>query len=111
MKKGNGDEVLTVLRQQVEYASRGLVLGDLPPTCLVRLAIPAEDEAAKSPPTPKVELSENEELEMEKGGLASRLVVDLTGRTTGRKSNVVLIQNQQVEFPDAEFRLFLRLCV
>jgi len=111
MTKRHADEVLTVLRQQVEYASRGLVLGDLPPTCLVRLAIPAEDEAAKSPPTPKVELSENEELEMEKGGLASRLVVDLTGRTTGRKSNVVLIQNQQVEFPDAEFRLFLRLCV
>ena len=103
-------EVLDVLGQQVERASQHLVLGELPPTCLVRFAIEA-DEASAQPTVKAVQLSKDDETEFQRCGFKSRLRVELTGRTSGRKSNVVVIQGHEIEFPDSEFRLFLRICV
>ncbi len=110
LTRRHAGEVLDVLGRQVEYASQHLVLGEMSPACLVRLAI-ATDEAPAHPAAPTVDLSADEEVEFDKAGFKSRLCLEFTGRTSRRQSNVVRIQGREIEFPDSEFRLFLRICV
>ncbi|MEX2247973.1 MAG: hypothetical protein WEC75_14975 [Dehalococcoidia bacterium] len=111
MTKRHAREVLSVLEGRIEHASQHLVLGELPTTCLVRLAITAEGETPEGPPVAAIELAPEENAEFDTAGFQSRMKLELTGRISGRRGNLVRIQGKEVEFPDSEFRLFLRICV
>jgi hypothetical protein len=110
MTRRHAGEVLEVVERKVEYAVRFLVLGELPETCVTRLAISRKGDR-EPPKLPAVTLSADELAEFEKARFSGRLRTELTGRTSGRKSNIVLIETRELEFPDAEFLFFLRLCV
>jgi 7-cyano-7-deazaguanine synthase in queuosine biosynthesis len=104
--------VVDVVDAQVKAASRDLVLGLLPATCLTSLAIQVPAAATGTPQQlPLVTLSEQEEQEFERHRFKCRLPVRVTGQTEGRKSNVVTIGGREVILPDAQFKLFLRLVV
>lgn len=58
---------------------------------------------------PRVVLSTREEGEFQRRGFRSRLHIRLTGRTTGRASNLVEVAGRAVEIGDVPFSRFLRL--
>ncbi len=103
--------VLGVAAQQVTNASQELVMDRLPPTCGIRLSLPAATSPSSQLESPDVTLSEQEEQEFERHRFKCRLPVRVTGQTEGRKSNVVTIGGHEVILPDAQFKLFLRLVV
>ena len=56
-----------------------------------------------------VTLSDAEEHEFEANRFNSRILIQVTGQTEVRKTNVILFDGREVTLPDAQFRLFLRL--
>jgi 7-cyano-7-deazaguanine synthase in queuosine biosynthesis len=111
MVKRHAVETLRVVQGEVAKASQQLVQHTLPPTCLIQIAVERERREAQVETRPVIRLSEAEEHEFRQHRFKSRLVIQVTGQTEGRKSNVVRVDGAQVILPDAEFRLFVRLIV
>jgi hypothetical protein len=60
---------------------------------------------------PRVLLSDEEEREFGLRGFASRLPIVITGRTEGRRRNLLEVAGHDVSLTDSEFRLLLRLVI
>jgi hypothetical protein len=60
---------------------------------------------------PRVSLSDEEEREFVLRGFRSRLPILITGRTEGRRSNLLEVAGHDVILTDSSFRLLLRLVV
>lgn len=71
----------------------------------------AAEPGGTSPAVPRIELSEKEEAEFRQARFRSRLTIQITGQTTGRKSNVVIVDGKEAVLDDADFIVFLRLAL
>lgn len=111
LEKRHAAEVIGVATRQVRKASRELVLQRLPRTCLVRISVDVDSLPEPPPATLRVELSEREEGEFLAHRFKSRHVVEITGATEPRRSNVLTIGGREVRLTDGQLRLFLRLVV
>jgi 7-cyano-7-deazaguanine synthase in queuosine biosynthesis len=110
MIKRHAGEILWVMEEQVSKARSDLVKHTLPATCLIQIAV-IRDKVPFEEVVPQIRLAEAEEQELKRQRFNSRLVIQLTGETEPRKSNVVRIDEAEVLLPDSLFRLFLRLAV
>lgn len=111
LEKRHAEEVLRVAADQVKKASKELVLQQLPPTCLIRICVSVDTPSRPTASPPDVVLSPPEERSFRTQQFKSRQVVQVTGQTEARKSNVIRIGGAEVLLPDSQFRLFLRLIV
>lgn len=111
MVKRHAAETLGVVQGEVAKASQQLVQHTLPPTCLIQIAVERQRREAQVEPCPSIRLSEDDEQELQQHRFKSRLVIQVTGQTEGRKGNVVRVDGAEVILPDAEFRLLVRLIV
>lgn len=109
--KRHAREVVGILEDQVAQARADLVQQKLPSTCLITLAVDRTKTTSGSNAQPEVELTAEEEAEFSGHRFKSRHVVQVTGGTERRKSNVMKIGLHEVILPDAQFKLFLRLVV
>jgi hypothetical protein len=110
MLRRHADAVLRVLSDEIGNARDELAVDRLPFHCLLRLAVAAEPRGAP-PAVPRIELSEKEDAEFRQARYRSRLSIQITGQTTGRKSNVVLVDGKEAVLDDADFIVFLRLAL
>ena len=111
LEKRHAEEVLRVTADQVKMASKELVLQQLPATCLIRIAVGADQVLAPTSRGPDVRLSPREEEAYRTHRFKSRQVIQITGDTEARKSNVIRVGDAEVLLPDSQFKLFLRLVV
>lgn len=111
LEKRHADEVLQVAADQVEMASKDLVLQQLPPTCLIRISVGAGKPSEPKPSVPEIKLSAHEEESFRVHRFKSRHIIQITGETEARKSNVLRINDAEVFLTDSQFRLFLRFVV
>jgi len=109
MLRRHADAVLRVLSDEIGDAREELALDRLPVHCLLRLTLAAEPGGAL-PVAPRIELSE-EEAEFRQARYRSGVTIQITGQTTGRKSNVVLVDGKEAVLDDADFIVFLRLAL
>ena len=111
MLRRHADSVLSVLSDEIGNARDELALDHLPVHCLLRLAVAAEPGGGPGPAVPYIELSEQQETEFRQARFRSRLTIQITGQTTGRKSNVVVVDGKEAVLDDADFIVFLRLAL
>lgn len=78
--KRHASETMRVLQDQVERASKELVLHTLPPTCLTQIAIERERLPTSSKGLPKVVLSTTEERAFREQRFRSRQIIQVPGR-------------------------------
>ena len=111
MLRRHADAVLRVLAGEIGNARHELAIDCLPVHSLLRLAVAAEPGGGARPPVPCIKLSEQEETEFQQARFKSRLTIQITGQTTGRKSNVVVVDGNEAFLDDADFIVFLRLAL
>jgi hypothetical protein len=109
MLRRHAEGVLNVLSKQIALASDLLAAGKLPPTCLVVLNRPALSTRPLELLRQPAPLSAGEEARFTAEGFNSRLLIQIDGRLSGRKSNLVLVGGEAVSIDDANFVLLLRL--
>lgn len=111
LEKRHAEEVLRVATDQVKRASKELVFQQLPPTCLIRISVGADKAPEPPASAPQVKLSPSDEEAFQFHRFRSRHVIQVTGDTEPRKSNVLRMGDAEVILTDRQLRLFLRLIV